>query len=72
MRTIPLTINAKQAKRFPISAMIIMTTYSDALMYFKPEPSDVISDVADTFDSEKFIADRRWSGNERRLAKIPK
>lgn len=41
-------------------------------MYFKPEPSDVISDVADTFDSEKFIADRRWSGNERRLAKIPK
>lgn len=49
-----------------------MTTYSDAPMYFKPEPSDVISDVADTFDSEKFIADRRWSGKERRLAKIPK
>lgn len=63
MRTIPLTINAKQAKRFPISAMIIMTTYTDALMYFKPELRDVISDVAETFDSEKFIANRRWSGN---------
>lgn len=23
-----------------------------------PEPSDVIADVAETFDSEKFIADR--------------
>ena len=72
MRTIALTINAKQAKRFPISAMIIMTTYADALVYFKPEPSNVISDVAETFDSEIFIADRRWSGNRRRLPKIPK
>lgn len=57
-------INVKQVKRFLISVMIIMIIYSDVLMYFKFEFSDVIFDVVDIFDLEKFIVDCCWSGNE--------
>lgn len=57
-------INVKQVKRFLIRVMIIMIIYSDVLMYFKFEFSDVIFDVVDIFDLEKFIVDCCWSGNE--------
>lgn len=57
-------INVKQVKRFLIRVMIIMIIYSDVFMYFKFEFSDVIFDVVDIFDLEKFIVDCCWSGNE--------
>lgn len=57
-------INVKQVKRFLIRVMIIMIIYSDVFMYFKFEFSDVIFDVVDIFDLEKFIVDCCWSGKE--------
>lgn len=50
-----LTIKARQASRFPISATAIMTAYIAIVKYLKPGLGDATSDGSDRFVSERFI-----------------